>query len=1124
MFKKALWNGLANVFAFLLIISIALGVVLEANRGAVDGFFGTVSQDAKFVPDEEENNGTGNEDNTPGEDEDKDELKTIAKYNAFVPADKYLVKSGNEITGGNAKQLVIDAIDIGRKHETEGAVLLKNENNALPLAKGAGTKVTLLGTYAYNTIVNSSMGQKSQGAIVSLRTALGGTKTDFANEKVDNNGIGAAADLNFSELKLNGDGVAAGAGFTVNPNWTSDYSGAGQNKGASHPYTVGEKNPSDLSAAFRGSFASYNDAAIVVLGRGAGESNDYWKGQLATSEQADGITEPLQLTPNERALIKMAKGNFKKVIVLLNCNSAIEIGELKDSQDLSVDAILWIGHPGNYGTLGIADILCGNVSPSGGLYDIYATSNLSTPAMQNMGQYTFQGVDNGRSSKSQYYVAENESIYVGYRYYETRYNDVVYNQGNANVVKEGTHQVSKGTWKYTDEVAYGFGYGLSYTNFKYTLSDVTVAKKGDHEMYATVTVQVQNTGKVAGSTPVQIYGQAPYTTYDKQHLVEKSAIQLLGFEKTSVLAPNATEQFTIKIDMQNFASYDMTYENANNTQGSYILDGGNYYFAIGNGAHDALNNVLALQGKTTANGMDYNGVADAAKLWNYDYNGVDGTTFGVSKTGEQIQNQIPYIDWNYFFDTKQFDHLSRQDWEGTYPEEDIQLTLNQVLNEYLSGEIIVGESTRGDYYKIATDDTSNITWGSTATNLSWLDLGFANWDDARWDTLLNQISLEQATAFASLAGPSFLALDGVNFLAGSGYTDNAGNGIVFQLRAGKDKNMPWVIKDDDVYANWNGQVFGSAPLVASSFNKELMYDIGDFVGTEALFLGLPIVWGPGLNTHRHAYNGRNGEYYSEDPVLSGYCALNFAVAARKRGLIASPKHFVFNDQETQRNGVAPFMTEQRAREIELRAYQIAIEAVDFDGYGMIGLMTSFSKVGPVEVTNSWGMLTGILQQEWGFTGYAVTDISDDKDLYTGMVYAGCTGYDLRFGNPSSTANFASAIGTQANTKVTGRITLSPDMFAKDATMQKILRNSIKRSLWVFAQSNLINRYDPTVVVANIPDTDRPLQAGQKGHYYAIEIETSWRIMYKTLIGISAGLTGVAVALYVVSTILKKENG
>ncbi|MBR7186487.1 MAG: glycoside hydrolase family 3 C-terminal domain-containing protein [Clostridia bacterium] len=1104
---RKLWNGLANLFAFLLVLSIVAGNVLEANRAQVDIFFGTQSSETIWVEDPVEE----------GEEEEEETgLKNLNQYSTFLPNEEYLNADGT----GNSRALIKDAIDIGRRHNSEGSVLLKN-NGALPLAKGANTKVTLLGTYAYNTIVNSSMGQKSQGGIISLRNALGGTATDFATENVGANASGA--DFQFADLKLNGNGVAAGAGFTVNPNFTGNYSGVGQNKGASNTYTVGEKDPSTLTAEFTGSFRNYNDAAIVVLGRGSGESNDYLKGGLNNNEKAEGITEPLELTPNEIALLDLAKDNFDKVIVLLNTNSAIEVGDLK--YDNEIDAILWIGHPGNYGTLGVADILCGNVSPSGGLYDIYATYNLSTPAMQNMGKYNFVNGSEITRSKSKTYVMENESIYVGYRYYETRYYDAIYNQGGAKSTV-GTF-ASNGAWDYAAEVAYGFGYGMSYTTFDYKMyGNITFETPSEHEIYAKVQVEVTNTGDVAGRTPVQIYGQAPYTQYDKDHLVEKAAIQLLGFDKTDIIQPGESEVVAVKIDMQNFASYDNTYKNPDNTYGSYILDAGNYYFAVGNGAHDALNNVLALQGKKVADGMDYEGKADAARLWNYEYtenNGVDATTFGVAKTGEQIENQIPYIDWNFFSGTK-IPHLTRNDWEGTYPEADYALTAPADMIEYLDGAIPVGEGAKGEFYTIKTNDNvSNIKWDDTTTNITYTQMGFASWDDPRWDSLLNQLNLAEATTFASLAGPSFTALTGAGFVADKGgLTDNAGNGIVFKLNAGKDKNQPWAVTTGED-ANWNGQVFGSAPLVASSFDRDLMYQIGDFVGNEAIFLGLPIVWGPGLNTHRHAYNGRNGEYYSEDPVLAGYCALDFAVAARRKGLIASPKHFVFNDQESNRQGVAPFMTEQRAREIELRAYQICMEAVDYDGYGMIGLMTSFSKVGPTEVTNSWGMLTGILQEEWGFTGYAVTDISDDKDLYTGMVYAGCTGYDLRFGQPTSTSDFASKIGGQAQT-VTGKITLSTDMFAGDATMQQIIRRSIKRSLWCFAQSNLMNRSAVTIDVANDPtgDTGRPDVDYVPGHNETIEHEVIWRVMYKSAIGVTAGLAGVAALLYVASCFKKKE--
>ena len=401
------------------------------------------------------------------------------------------------------------------------------------------------------------------------------------------------------------------------------------------------------------------------------------------------------------------------------------------------------------------------------------------------------------------------------------------------------------------------------------------------------------------------------------------------------------------------------------------------------------------------------------------------------------------------------------------------------------------------YYTISTsDDTSSIKWDSTATSYKFYEMVLADWDDYRWDDLLNQLNLAEATTFASNGGPNFEVLSTIGFEWLSAATDNAGNGIVFDLSATKDKNAPWSILEGPDSA-WNGQVFGCAPLVASSFNPELMFELGNFVGNEALFVGLPIVWGPGLNTHRHAYNGRNGEYYSEDPVLSGTCALEFAVAAGRKGLVASPKHYVFNDQETQRNGVAPYMTEQRAREVELRAYQIAIEAVKYQDTGekMFGLMTSFSKCGPVEVTNSWGMLTGILQNEWGFTGYAVSDIGDDKDLYTGMVYAGLTGYEMRSGYPTSTEDFASKIGNQAN--IDGeRIQLTLDMFAKDLTMQQTIRNNIKRVLWSFAHSNLMNRYNAS--------THKEWQM------------TPWRAMYIGGIAVTGVLALASCAMFFIS--------
>lgn len=1028
--KKALWHGLTSVFAFLLALSVLASNILEANRTAVDNFFGSVSE--ALVSEEGET------------------------YHTFVPDAQYLNADGT----GNARALIAAAIDLGRRQEAEGAVLLKN-NGALPLASGSA--VTLLGVRSHRTIINSGMGQKSLGNYITLEQALSATSTDFANTRLDDRS--AVNDFSFSELRYGGSGVTAGAGFSLNSTTIAAYEAVAGDlplqPSAAHSYEVKEASLSDLKAAnssFTSSFAQYNDAAIVVVGRGAGESTDYFKGGLNETEQAPGITEPLQLTPNERAIIEQATSNFDTVIVLVNTNSPIEIGDLKDND--AIDAILWIGHPGNYGLLGVADILCGNVNPSGRLYDLYATDNLSAPAMMNMGNYTWSNVDSITRSASQHYVLEAESIYTGYRYYETRYFDAVYGQGNA-ASTVGAY-ASSGAWDYASEVAYGFGYGLSYTDFSFAL-DFDPATDIDQQangITGTFHVTVTNTGSVAGKTPVQIYGQAPYTAYDKQHGVEKVAVQLLNFDKTGIIEPGKSETVDITVDLQYLVSYDSSWDNGDGTYGTYILESGDYYFAVGNGAHDALNNMLAAQGKTVADGMDYEGAAALASVWSYQYAGngdVDYTTFGTSRNNQQVSNQIGYIDWNNF-GGEHITYLSRSDWGGTYPVEYTDLEAPADMIPLLDGKIPTTPDGKSHYAISIDDDTSSTKWDSTATNYKFSQMGLSDWDDYRWDGLMDQVNLSEATVFASNAGPTFTALSGIDFIPLSAATDNAGNGIVFDLSATKDPEAPWAVLEG-TDSSWNGEVFACAPLVASSFNPELMNELGVFVGNEALFTGLPIVWGPGLNTHRHAYNGRSGEYYSEDPVLSGVCAMEFAVGARTKGLVAAAKHFVFNDQETNRQGVAPFMTEQRAREIELRAYQVAIEATKYDGDGMIGLMTSFSKVGPVEVTNSRGMLTGILQKEWGFHGYAVTDISDDKDLYTGMVYAGATGYDLRYGYPTNTEDFASAIGNQA-----GGIILYAGMFNGDATMQNAVKNSVKRTLWSFTQSNLMNRYSATTHV------------------------------------------------------------
>lgn len=1071
--RKTLWRGLSALFAFVFTLSCVAGTILEGYKATIDTNLGTQSE--KFV----------------SENTADDPL-----YDKFTPSAEVLNADGT----GNSHALIQKAIDLGHKQAVEGAVLLKNENNTLPLA--SGSNVTLLGIRSHISLLGSSFGVKAKGPYISLEQALSQNKTDFHNTiayTLNTNYKTGEVTRALSLSEWNGDEFEfEGAGFNVNPTMVDVYTKLNEtyqhseNETPFANYDPQEPSLAEVKATnpdYEASFAQYGDAAIVVISRPTAESKDYLPGSVA---EGTGASEPLELTTNERDVIETAKKASDKVIVLINTANAVEIGDLKNDPD--IDAILWIGLPGCYGMLGVADILCGRVSPSGAMSDIYATYNMSAPAMQNMGNFTYTNAEDVVTrAKSQNYIIEAEGIYVGYRYYETRYADAVNGVGNA-ASPVGAY-ASSTEWNYDNEVTYGFGYGLSYTTFERELQgqpEFSIDyddETGAPSIYATFNVKVTNTGNVAAKTPVQIYGQAPYTVGG----VEKSAIQLLGFDKTPTLQPGESVVMPIKVDMEYIASYDSTYDNGDGTTGTYILDPGTYFFAVGNGAHDALNNILTLQG-ADASKMVGTGSAAAAVAQEIDENMISKTAFSISKTGAKISNQLPYADWNYYQDGE-VTYLSRADWAGTFPKtyDSMTLTSEQLISDL-----------NGNYYTISTtDDTSDIQWGKNS-DLMFYQMYGKNFDDPAWDELLDKITLEEAQYMATFGGSSIPGIESIGTIE-TYATENAGNGIDVNLNASKDTGAPWNISADDPNGNWYPIVFASAPLVASSFNPDLYKEVGEFVGEESLFVGIPILWGPGLNTHRQAYNGRNGEYYSEDPVLAGNAAMEFAIGALEYGLIAAPKHYAFNDQETNRAGVAPYMTEQRAREVDLRAYQIAFEAskYDTDDYdaGMRGLMTSFSKIGGVECTVSTGLMTEILMNEWGFKGYAVTDIYDDTDLYGAVLNSGVTCFDTRgisgFHGSTTLENCSTFAAQNDGTKV------SATLLNGDANLQRKVKQATHNVLYALANSNLMNRYNSTTCIK--------------------QTMTWWRGAYIALIAVSGVLMVGSFAMYTVSSRKKKEE-
>ena len=433
-----------------------------------------------------------------------------------------------------------------------------------------------------------------------------------------------------------------------------------QTRGSVVTADKGVYTPVSTYNSLTNTFASYNEAAIVVLSRESGENDD-----LQVNYSDNGTTQSmLAITKNERDLLRLVQqyknnGTFKKVIVLINSANVMEVDWL---DEYGVDACMWIGGPGtDNGIYGVADLLTGEANPSGKLADTFSASSLSAPAMQNY--VTAQNSYNDN-------LIYAEGIYVGYKYYETRYEDCVLGQGNASG-NAGVYASEGSGWNYADEVSYPFGYGLSYTNFTQTLDGVK--DNGDGTLTATVTVT--NAGDAAGKSVVQIYAQTPYGDYEKRTKVEKSAVQLVAFDKTDEIAPGGSQTLEINVDKYFLAAYDYTQAK------TYILSEGDYYLAIGDDAHDALNNILAAKGATgmtDAAGNAASGNADKVYVW---HEAFDDETYSSTATDAEVTNQLDEMDWNYW-NKGQVTYLTRSDWQGTWPKVyNLTRTSNMVVDD-----------------------------------------------------------------------------------------------------------------------------------------------------------------------------------------------------------------------------------------------------------------------------------------------------------------------------------------------------------------------------------------------------------------------------------------------------------
>ena len=821
---------------------------------------------------------------TPGAPEAKKESVITANK----PASEHeYYKSDYAYTKDGEKQLVADEAQAFAAAVGEGIVLLKNEAGALPLSPADGKVVAFGNATQYMTGFDAAM---------------------------------------------------AAAGFDFDADAWDFYANGTKNVTR---WEVNENPWATVTAA--PFFSAASGTAIVFLGRRVGEGSDaQWyrdHDYLALSvEEKDMLNGVAEL---RRA------GTFSKMIVCVTTSNNIswEDGPWSDA----IDGILWFGNITSTGysapLMGspvLVDVLSGKVNPSGRLADSIYKDNQAIPAMANFGHIDADlsqvsadvmeqvTADCDKWTPAQFYgdhwrheYLYAEGIYVGYRYYETRYEDAILGQGNA------------GDFDYSKLVAYPFGSGMSYSTFEY--SDFSVSEGADD---FTVNVTVTNTGSVAGKHSALVYVQSPFTDYDRANGVEKASIELKGYEKTKLLDPGASEQLSIKVSKRELASYD-----AKNAK-TYIVDDGDYYFTVAGSSHEALNNVLAAKGKTVADGMTAEGSDVFVWVWsNPDF---DAESFSTSVIGAQITNVFDNVDPTLNEDIKDKNqgivYLTRTDWEGTFPKEATRLVYTDALVKKASPI----------RYQAGSGDASNVAkheFGKDS-KVMLVDMHDKAYDDPDWEKLVSKMTYEEMVDFINDPAMTVEKIGKPKATAGNG---SQGWGTTFCV------------------SGLTGQQYCSKETTAATFNTEVHTAIGSLTGENLLHSSTNenknvVLYGWSCDTHRTPYSGRNFEYFSEDPYLGGRSCAEETLASVNKGVVMCTKHCAGNDQEEYRHGVPSWANEQTLREIYLRQFEKAIVEGKSNG-----TMTGFNRLGMMWTGENKEFLKGFLENELGYMGINLTD-------------------------------------------------------------------------------------------------------------------------------------------------------
>ena len=688
------------------------------------------------------------------------------------------------------------------------------------------------------------------------------------------------------------------AGFSINQKLVDFYN----NYGADDPemsiqkqsWTLPEPPVDTYSDELIKSAKEYSDVAVVVLSRKAGEGHndipmDVRKAAYDNnSDEYDDFPEGehyLQLSQTERDMVDMVCSNFDNVIVVYNGANQFELGFADEYPQIK--SVVWCPGTGNVGFNALGKVFSGEVNPSGKTPDTFIYDMTTAPWWNNAEKTEYtnladMAVEGMNAGTAQVY-APAFTNYVEGIYVGYKYYETAAQEGAID---------------YDKTVQYPFGYGLSYTEFEQKMGELE-----EKDGQISVDVEVTNTGDVAGKDVVEVYYKPPYTNGG----IEKSSANLIEFEKTNLLQPGESQTVTVTFSIEDMASYD------ENNAKAYVLEKGDYVISINSDSHTVLDQ------KTYTADKD------------------------VVYKGENKRASDDTAATNVFEDAKgDVTYLSRADHFANYKEATAEPASAELGEPYVSEYHLNSNFDKTTY--LNDEDVMPTTGADNGLTLA--DMRDADYDDPRWEKLLDQLTVDEMANMIAMAGYQTAAMDSVGKVAT----------LDFDGPAAINNNFTGV-----------GSIgFPIEVVVASTWNKELAQAWGECMGKISQEMGAEGWYAPGMNTHRTAFGARNYEYFSEDGVLAGNMGAKAVEGARNYGVYSYIKHFALYEGNAKM--VSVWSNEQAIREIYLKPFEISVKQG-----GANAVMVSWSFLGDKWTGESSNLMNTVLRDEWGFRGMALTD-------------------------------------------------------------------------------------------------------------------------------------------------------